>query len=268
MKITSFVSIIIISAIFCSCNYQKKLQEQLYFNDMIDSSHLVLTSFSATVKVDDRLQIIVSALNIEAAIPYNLSSSSSNSLATSSSASGGSAGGGYLVDKDGTILFPQLGKVQVEGKTLLEIRNDLLTSLSKYLTDPVVTVQFANARVLVMGEVGKPGPLPIPDGKLTILEAITLSGDIPFTGRKDNVLVIREENGRRIFAKVSLQSHNIYKSPYYFLRQNDLVYVQPTLQKIRQESNQVFLSNMVLITSITSILTSLFLLTTYLKSLK
>ena len=253
MRITSLVFIIVIASFISSCNYQKKLQEQLYFNDALDSSHRVLTNYSATVRVDDRLQIIISALNSEAAIPYNLPATGL---------------GGYLVEKDGTILFPQLGKLQAEGKTLPEIRSDLLSSLSKYLTDPIVTVQFANARVLVMGEVGHPGVLPIPDGKLTILEAITLSGDIPLTGRKDNVLVIREENGQRSFANINLQSHNIYKSPCYFLRQNDLVYVEPTLLKVKQQSNQLILSNVGLITAITGALSTTLFLLTYLKLLR
>ncbi len=263
MRITSFVFIIIITSFITSCNYQKKLQEQLYFNDALDSSHRILATYSATVKVDDRLLIGVSALNIEAAVPYNLSSTSA-----SVSGSGSGNSGGYLVDKDGTILFPQLGVLHVEGKTLTEIRTDLLSALSKYLTDPVVTVQFANARVLVMGEVGRPGPIPIPDGKLTILEAITLSGDIPFTGRKDNVLVVREENGQRSFANVNLQSHNVYKSEYYFLRQNDLVYVEPTLMKVKQQSNQLLLSNIGLITAITGTFSTILFLLTYLKLLK
>ena len=261
MKFYSLILIIIFSGYISSCNYQKKLQEQIYFNDILDSSHRALVNYTATVKVDDRLSIVVSALNIESAGPYNNISSNSSA--------GTSVGNvGYLVEKDGTILLPQLGKLLVEGKTLIEIRSELLSSLSKYLTDPVVTVQFANARVFVMGEVGHPGPIPITDGKLTILEAITMSGDIPFTGRKDNVLVVREENGQRTFANISLQSHNIYKSPYYFLRQNDLVYVEPTLQKVRQQSMQVILTNVGFITTITATITSLFLLTTYLKSIK
>ena len=236
-----------------SCNYQKKLHEQLYLNDTLDSSHRVLMSYSPTVKIDDRLLITVGSLYPEVALPYNLPITASL---------------GYLVDKDGTILFPQLGKIQVEGKTLVEIRSDLLGLLTKYLTDPVVTIQFANAKVLVMGEVGHPGPIPIPDGKLTIFDAISLSGDIPFTGRKDNVLVVREVNGERNFTYVNLQSHNIYKSPFFYLKQNDMVYVEPTMQKVKQQSNQLFLTNIGLITSVTSVLTSLFFLMTYLKIVK
>ncbi len=122
---------------------------------------------------------------------------------------------------------------------------------------------------MMMGEVGHPGTLPIIDGKLTILEAINQSGDIPFTGRKDNVLVIREDStGQREFARVNLQSHNIYKSPYYFLHQNDLIFVEPTLQKVRQQTNTVFLTNASVITSLASVITGTLALVFYLKTIK
>ena len=261
MKVRIYMLLALAVMSFTACNYQKKLQEQIYFNDALDSSALEVLRYAATIKVDDRISIQVSALNPESAVPYNLSIAGTGLISSTAS--------GYLVEKDGTILFPQLGKIKVEGKTLTEVRSDLLSALSKYLTDPVVTVQFANAKVLVMGEVGHSGILQIPDGKLTILEAITLSGDIPFTGRKDNVLVVRENsNGQRDFARVNLQSHKIYKSPYYFLRQNDLIFVEPTLQKIRQQTNSIFLANVGLITSVASILTTMLLLITYSKTIK
>ena len=99
------------------------------------------------------------------------------------------------------------------------MRDELTGMLEKYLTNPIVTVQFSNAKILVMGEVGHPGEVPIVDGKLTILEAITQSGDvIPITGRKDNILIIREENGVRTFNRIDIRSHNILKSPYYFIK--------------------------------------------------
>jgi polysaccharide export outer membrane protein len=260
MKINLNILIVLSAIFFSSCNYQKKLQEQLYFNDALDSTQRVLSRYSATVKVDDRISIQVSALNPESAIPYNLSVAGSGM--TSATAVG------YLVERDGTILFPQFGKLSVEGKTLTEVRSMLLDSLAGYLVDPIVTVQYANAKIVVMGEVGHPGVLPIPDGKLTILEAITMSGDIPYTGRKDNVLIVREDNGKRDFARVDIRSHNIYKSPYFYLRQNDLVFVEPTLQKVRQQTNQTILSNVSLITSVVGILTTSMAFFIYLKAVK
>ena len=257
MKTQLYLLLAMSAVFFSSCNYQKKLQEQLYFNDALDSTQRMLSRYSATIKVDDRISIQVSALNPESAIPYN------SSVAGSGIASATSAG--YLVERDGSILFPQFGRLSVEGKTLTEVRSMLLDSLNKFLVDPIVTVQYANAKIIVMGEVGHPGILQIPDGKLTILEAITMSGDIPYTGRKDNILIVREDNGQRDFARIDIRSHNIYKSPYYFLRQNDLIFVEPTIQKIRQQTNQTFLTNVSLITSVVGIISTTLALFIYLK---
>lgn len=257
MKTQLYFLLALSAVFFSSCNYQKKLQEQLYFNDALDSTQRMLSRYSATIKVDDRISIQVSALNPESAIPYNLSVAGSGMASATAT--------GYLVERDGSILFPQFGRLSVEGKTLTEVRSMLLDSLNKFLVDPIVTVQYANAKIIVMGEVGHPGILQIPDGKLTILEAITMSGDIPYTGRKDNVLIVREDNGKRDFARIDIRSHNIYKSPYYFLRQNDLIFVEPTLQKIRQQTNQTFLTNVSLITSVVGIISTTLALFIYLK---
>ena len=258
MRNRLYLLVALLAVLLSSCNNQRKLQEQLYFNDALDSTQRVLSRYSATIKVDDRISIQVSALNPESAIPYNLSITGSGIAGTT----------GYLVERDGTILYPQFGKLAVEGKTLTEVRSMLLDSLAKFLVDPMVTVQYANAKILVMGEVGHPGIIQIPDGKLTLLEAITLSGDIPYTGRKDNILIVREENGQRDFARIDIRSHNIYKSPYYFLHQNDLIFVEPTLQKIRQQTNQTFLSNFSLITSIVGVISTSLALFIYLKAVK
>lgn len=257
MKTQLYLLLAMSAVFFSSCNYQKKLQEQLYFNDALDSTQRMLSRYSATIKVDDRISIQVSALNPESAIPYNLSVAGSGMASATAT--------GYLVERDGSILFPQFGRLSVEGKTLTEVRSMLLDSLNKFLVDPIVTVQYANAKIIVMGEVGHPGILQIPDGKLTILEAITMSGDIPYTGRKDNILIVREDNGQRDFARIDIRSHNIYKSPYYFLRQNDLIFVEPTIQKIRQQTNQTFLTNVSLITSVVGIISTTLALFIYLK---
>lgn len=240
-----------------SCNYEKKLHDSLYFNDSLDSTHKVIQEYNPIVQIDDRLSIQVAALSPESVVPYNLSGGASSSS---------SSGSGYLVEKDGTILFPQLGKVKVESRTLKSIRDELIIQLSKFITDPIVTVQFANAKVLVMGEVARVGAIPIPDGKLTIFEAITLSGDIvPFIGKKDNVLIIREENGQRVFARVNLQSHDIYKSPYYFLKQNDLVYVEANTRKVQQDAETNFTRRLGLVTPILTFFTTILLILNYFR---
>ncbi|MFP5042369.1 polysaccharide biosynthesis/export family protein [Parasediminibacterium sp. JCM 36343] len=248
MSLKTAIYFILSTILFSSCNYEKKLHETLYFNDAADSTSRVVARYNATIQVDDRLSIVVSSLDPEAAMPYNAATTA-----------------GYLVEKDGTILLPQLGKLNVEGKTLKKVRDTLLIALSKYLTDPVVFVQFANTKILVLGEVGHPGLLSIVDGKLTILEAITLSGDVPITGRKDNILIVREDNGERTFGRLNIQSHDIYKSPYYFLKQNDLVYVEPNKLKVKQQSEQTFIRNIGLFTTTISVLTSVIFLLTYLR---
>ena len=259
MSIKSILLVFLLGSIFSSCNLQKKLHDSLYFNDALDSTHKVVTSVEATIQSDDRLSIHVSALNPESAAPYNMAVSGGSTTGSSGSA-------GYLVEKDGTILFPELGKIKAEGKTLRALRNELTSLLTKYLTNPVVTVQFSNAKVLIMGEVEHPGALPIIDGRLTILEAIIQAGDVlPIFGRKDSVLIIREEQGERKFTYINLQSHNIYKSPYYFLKQNDLIYVQSNKQKFRQQTLQTFVANLSVVTTVASVLTTLFLISNYIK---
>jgi polysaccharide export outer membrane protein len=244
-----------------SCNYEKKLHDSIYFNDSLDSTHKLVREYSPNIQIDDRLSIQVSALSPESVIPYNLPISNTASLS-----SGINNSLSYLVEKDGSILFPQLGKIKVEGKTLKSLRDELIIQLSKFITDPLVSIQFANAKVLIMGEVAKVGAIPIPDGKLTIFEAITLSGDIiQFTGRKDNVLIVREENGQRVFARVNLQSHDIYKSPYYFLKQNDLVYVEANTKKIEQESEATFTRRLSLVTPILSFFSITLLILNYFR---
>jgi len=257
MKI-KFICFLLFAAAISSCNNQKKLQESLYFNDALDSTHRVIMSMEATIKVDDRLSIKVSALNPESAAPYN--------MAVSASATGGTGSLGYLVEKDGSIEFPELGKLKVEGKTLRVLRDELTGMLQKFLTNPIVTVQFSNAKVLLMGEIAHPGEVPIVDGKLTIIQAIINSGDVlPIVGRKDNVLVIREEDGIRTFNRIDIRSHNILKSPYYLLKQNDIVYVEANKQKIRQQTVQIISTNLSLITAFTSIITILLLISNYIK---
>ncbi len=257
MNISKVLLVAIVAVTLCSCNYQKKLHEMLYFHDKIDSSHRMVAEYTARVKVDDRLAIQITALNPESALPYNSATSTGASTVGSTS--------GYIVEKNGTILYPQLGRIKVEGKTLLEVRDTIIQIAAKYLMDPVVTVQFSNARILVMGEVTKPGSIPIPDGKLTIFEAITLSGDIPPTGRKDNVLVIREENGIRTFNRIDVRSNEVLKSPYFFLRQNDLIYVEVNEHKAKEIAQRSFIADLAPITAMTSVFTILVLLLNYFR---
>jgi polysaccharide export outer membrane protein len=144
---------------------------------------------------------------------------------------------GYLVGPDGSIDFPAVGKISIAGLSIEQAKGVLAKKLSDYINEPVVEVRIINYKVNMMGEVNRVGPVLAPNHKINILEAISAAGDIPLTGRKDNVLIIRERNGKQEFGRVNLNSRTVFTSPYYYLQQNDIVYVEPNRIK-RQETNE------------------------------
>jgi polysaccharide export outer membrane protein len=174
----------------------------------------------------------------EGGIMYTLTPS--NGSQGSGTGSQGSNLKGYLVDPDGYIDYPVIGKLKVSGLTLREIKTLLANRLaSDYVKDPVVEVRILNYKVTVMGEVRYPGVVIAPNHRMNVLEAIAASGDINLTGRKDNVMVIREVNGHREFATVNLNSRNAFTNPYFVLKQNDIVYVQAG-RAVRENTANIF----------------------------
>jgi polysaccharide export outer membrane protein len=141
--------------------------------------------------------------------------------------------GGYLVDLDGNIRFPRIGPVHAEGLTKKQL-SDLISSKITDLENPTVIIRFLNYRVTVLGEVGHQGTFVIPYERVTIFEALGLAGDIPVTGKKDNVRIIREINGNREIGTIDLTSKNVFESPYYNLQQNDVVLVEVKKSKVKQ----------------------------------
>jgi len=168
--------------------------------------------------------------------------------AYSITASAGGAGGGaansaqnlgYLVDVNGFIDYPVIGKLKVSGLTLRQLKDLLADKLKAYVKEPVVEANIINFRVTVFGEVARVGQIVAANQKISILDAIAAAGDIPITGRKDNVLIIRETEGKREYARVNLNSRTLFSSPYYYLKQNDIIYVEPA--RIRRQENNDFL---------------------------
>src|SRR5690606_36050778 len=133
--------------------------------------------------------------------------------------------------------YPVIGKVKVSGLTLRQVKELLSTRLKELVKDPIVEARMINYRITVVGEVSQPGSIIAPNHKISVIDALALAGDVPVTGRKDNVLIIRETEGRREFARLNLNSRNVFSSPYYYLKQNDIVYVEPSRIR-RQESNE------------------------------
>lgn len=147
---------------------------------------------------------------------------------------GGSDGEGltYLVDASGLINLPLVGKVQVVGLTTQEVRDTLEIQLGKFLRNPIVNVRLSNFRFTVMGEVNKAGTYTIPYEQINVLEALGQAGDLTKYGNRDNVLVIRQANGQRTYGHLNLHQRDLFQSPYFYLQQNDIVYVEPLKAKV------------------------------------
>ncbi|MEL7427027.1 MAG: polysaccharide biosynthesis/export family protein [Bacteroidota bacterium] len=140
---------------------------------------------------------------------------------------------GYLVSAEGTINYPSIGTIKVGGMSMQEAKVFLLDQLKPYFTnEPIVDIRLLNFNVSVNGEVASPGTFTVPNERLTVLEAVTLAGDFTSYSRRDSVMVIRESAGDRTFGYVDFNSPEIFRSPYFYLRQNDVVYVQPLRRKV------------------------------------
>jgi polysaccharide export outer membrane protein len=168
---------------------------------------------------------------------------------------------GYLVNNDGDIVFPVLGKIHVLGKTHTELAAELEQRLvgEGHILDAVVTVKLMNFRVSVLGDVQRPGQIQATGERLTIFEALSMVGDLTIYGQRHNVTVIREENGVRTIGEIDLSSKSVFDSPYYYLHQNDVVYVEPNMRKKknaeRDPMTMTYISSAV---SIVSVLSSVF----------
>lgn len=222
---------------FVSCTPQKKAAYNYIENVSDTMSKGVVKEFEPVIQKNDVLSIQVYSNSTQPEISDVLYNPRVlNGGAGSSSGGGGnatSATSGYMVDMDGNLVFPRLGKIRAEGLTKRQLA-DTITSKITDLENPTVVVRFLNYRITVLGEVSHQGTFTIPYEKVTIFEAIGLAGDIPVTGKKDNVRVLREVNGDREIGTVDLTSKNVFESPYYYLQQNDVVFVDVKKLKVKQ----------------------------------
>lgn len=235
MKLQSFVAIALISIFFSSCSTSKTVLP--YFTDITEISEgsFPAGDYSPEIKPDDELIITVSSEVPEASVPYNLPyiNIASRDILTKASSPRTQT---YIVSTDGNINFPVLGTIHVEGMTCEQLQKYLTEKISDDIKNPIVTVQLINFTVVVAGEVTKPGTIRVESNRFTILDALGEAGDLTPYGERSNVLVIREENGERKFAHLNLNSSEILTSPYYYLQQNDYVYVEPN--KVRQANSK------------------------------
>ena len=226
----------VLSAMFVGCVTQKQMT---YLSDAnSEKAESINADFhpqsEMVIRPGDALTIFVSALDQEAVVPYNLpmvvyAKPGEVQPTTTPSMQY------YIVDEAGDIEFPILGKLHIAGLRRNEVEDFVKKELEKQVINPMVHVNLINAKVSVIGEVTRPGQIPITNGRITLLDALAAAGDLTPYGRRDNVLVSREVDGKMQMVRLDLRSADIYKSPYFFLQQNDVVYVSPN--KVRAVSS-------------------------------
>lgn len=176
------------------------------------------------IQPKDLLRIDVESIDPEAAMPFNQTTEGNTAQA---SAQNIQLFQGYLVDEDGYVDIPLLGRIEAAGQTLESLQFLVRGRLREYLRDPVVNVRFLNFKVTILGEVAVPGIIQMPNSRVTILDAIGMAGDLTDYANRDNILIVREEEGVRTYQRLSLQDDDIFNSEFYYLKQNDVIYVDP-----------------------------------------
>lgn len=189
------------------------------------------------IQINDLLSITVSSANPAASAIFNAPNESTTN-ANSATAYGNTLTIGYLVNLSGDIQFPVLGKIHAAGLNKTQLQSLLTLQLinSKQLIDPIVTIRQLNFKVSVLGEVAKPGVYTSPNEKLSLLEALSFAGDITIYGKRDNVLLIREDDkGDKMIKRINLTTRDLLTSQYYYLRSNDVIYVEPSKNRVAKE---------------------------------
>jgi polysaccharide export outer membrane protein len=244
MRFSRSLQLAVFLAFFSSCVNTKKV---VYFNEINDTvlTQRMSASLEPVIRKSDVLSISVSSLNADASGIFNLPNIPSplmSSIASSPGASPVNAGPtqltGYLVDARGMIKFPVLGDIKADGLTKRALEDTIAQLLSdkKLLIEPLVTVHFLNFRVTVLGEVARPTTINVSNERISILEALGLAGDLTIYGKRENVLLIREEGQKKLIHRIDLTSESILTSPFYYLQTNDIVYVEPNRARIASTS--------------------------------
>lgn len=232
-----FLYLLLICALFSSCNTTKEI---VYFQDVVvNQPEAVANARDITVQPKDQISIMVSSKDPQLAALFNLTRVQYR--AGVSDLRGGNSNGevsGYTLDDKGAIDFPVLGRLDIAGMTKSQIAALVKQRLMEenLVNDPVVTVEFMNLYFSVLGEVKTPGKYAITKDQISLLEAISMAGDLTIYGKRDAIFVIREENGERITHWVDIRSKDFFNSPVYYLKQNDVVYVQPNKVRAGQST--------------------------------
>jgi len=227
-------------------------KEILYFQDIEQTTPKEMqTKYETKIKKDDVLSIVVSGPDKIVVQPYNLSLSEGSS---STSYNPENSLLKYTVDNEGCIDFPILGKIKVEGMTRSELVAYLTQEISKDVKDPIVYVKITNYKVTILGEVRSPGTYNVNTEKINVLEALGIAGDLLLTAQRDNIILIREIDGKQEHFKINLKNSSLLSSPYFYLQQNDVIYVPQSPSRVAQGTMATGLRS-IIFSSITTIVT-------------
>ena len=233
--------VVIIVFTLTSCVSKKNM---IYFQSDAIIENEILKNYAPKIQTDDELTIFVSALDPESAASFNI---------TLAGQGGGNSTISYLVDINGNITFPVLGEIKVVGLTTNELKKQLTSKLESYIKDPIVTIRLKNFRITILGEVRSPGSFNVSSERISISEAIGMSGDLTIQGKRKNILLIRNNDGNFEKIRLDLTNESLFKSPYYYLAQNDILYVAPNRAKVNSSALGTTSSIISLATAILSV---------------
>ena len=211
-----FIGIFLLTMTACSTK-----KDLIYFSDINVNEQDEIVFLPGKININDILSIVVSSSATELAMVYNAKQNDDTSS-------------GYLVTLDGTIMLPILGKIKVQDLTLLELENELVKKLieGNHLSNPIVTVRLTNAKFTILGEVRNPGTYNFTEQNISLLQAIGYAGDLTIHGKRQDLLIIREENNKKIYHTIDLTSKKWFDSPYYYIKPNDVIYINPNQAKV------------------------------------
>nr|WP_068892966.1 polysaccharide biosynthesis/export family protein [Pedobacter panaciterrae] len=223
-----FFYLIVVVLFMSSCGV--KYKSVPYFTDLPKDSLLqeqIKNQIVLKIQKNDILSITVSSLNTEASAIFNMGTTSSLQGSSSANVNPANTSNGFMVDDKGMIQLPLIGSIKIEGLTTASARELIQDKLVNYLKEPVVSLKLINFRVSVLGDVGKPGVYPVNNERISVTEALSMAGDLSITAVRNNILLVREQDGKRQYIRLDMHSKDIFNSPYYYLQNNDVLYVQP-----------------------------------------
>lgn len=264
MRIKSILLMVVCACMLAGCTSYKSVP-YLQNPEAVNQFEGVLPLYDAKIMPKDLLTITVNTTDPEAAAPFNLTVQNSVNVALNNrNTTTQPTLQQYLVNNEGTIDFPVLGRLHVSGLTKNEAEDLIREKLKPYLKEvPIVTVRMANYKIAVMGEVARPGTFTVSNEKVNVLEALAMAGDLTIWGVRDDVKLIREDaQGKREIIKLNLNDASLVTGPYYYLQQNDILYVSPNKTKAKNsdigQSTSLWVSATSILVSIASLLVTVF----------